>query len=168
VFVIREEQPGDEAPIRDVNRQAFGSDVEARLVDQLWDDGEVIESLVAVEEGQIVGYILFSDLPIETEHGLIPAVAMAPMAVSPEMQRQGIGSALVRRGLDICRERGKAVAVVVGHREYYQRFGFSADLAKQLQSPYAGESCMAVELIPGALDGVLGIVRYPRAFDVFS
>jgi putative acetyltransferase len=168
VFVIREEQPGDEAPIRDVNRQAFGGDAEAHLIERLREESMVSASLVAVRDGEIVGHILFSDLPIETEHGLIPAVSLAPVAVKPETQRQGIGSSLVRRGLDVCRERGRAVVVVVGHREYYPRFGFSSDLAKQLQSPYAGEYCMALELVPGALDGVLGIVRYPRAFDVFS
>jgi len=125
-------------------------------------------SLVAVEESNIVGHILFSDLLIETEHAVLHAVSLAPMAVIPQYQRRGIGSALVRRGLEVCRERGKSIAVVLGHPAYYPRFGFSAELAKNLRGPYSGDAWMAVELIPGALDGVKGTVRYPEAFEVFS
>jgi putative acetyltransferase len=128
----------------------------------------LIASLVAVQDGEIVGHILFSELPIEAETGVIAGLSLAPMAVSPKFQRLGIGSALVRKGLDVCKKRGKAVAVVVGHREYYPRFGFAPELAERLQSPYAGEHCMALELIPGTLDGVTGTLRYSRAFEMFS
>src|SRR5690606_7453426 len=102
---IRPESPADLEAIRQVNRLAFGEDDEANLVDALRDGGFVRFSLVAEQDGQIVGHILFSDLPIITTSGTVPALALAPMAVLPEFQRQGIGSELVRRGLDVCREQ---------------------------------------------------------------
>lgn len=161
---IREETVDDHDMIRDVNRRAFNAEVEARLVDRLRADGLVVASLVAVEAGTVVGHILFSDLPIDTDTGIIPAVALAPMAVVPDLQRRGIGSALVRRGLDLCRERGKTAVVVLGHPGFYPRFGFSADLARSLRAPYAGDAFMALELVPGALASRSGTVRYPEAF----
>jgi len=109
---------------------------------------------------------LFSELPIETGQGLIDAVSLAPLAVNPICQRQGIGSALVRQGLEHCRERGKPIVVVLGHPGYYPRFGFSAELAKKLHGPFSGEAWMALELRDGALDDVEGTVRYPEAFGV--
>ena len=135
---IREEEPDDYARIEAVNHTAFGGDLETKLVNQLRNDGLVIASLVALQDGQTVGHILFSDLSIDAEGRAVRAVSLAPMAVSPKFQRQGIGSALVRRGLALCRERGKSVVVVVGHPEYYPRFGFSSELAKRLQSPVFG------------------------------
>ena len=92
-------------------------------------------------------------------------LALAPMAVLPEFQHLGVGSELVRRGLDVCRERGHAVVVVVGHPRFYPRFGFSPALAARLASPFSGkESFMAAELVPDALDGVTGRVEYPPPF----
>jgi putative acetyltransferase len=162
---IRDETTADREAIREVNRRAFGGEAEAWLVDRLRDDGLVVASLVAVDAGSIVGHVLFSDLPIETPVGVVPAAALAPLAVVPERQRQGIGSALVRRGLGVCRERGRAAVVVLGHPGYYPRFGFAADLARSLRAPYAGEAFMALELEPGSLAGG-GIVRYPDAFSL--
>jgi putative acetyltransferase len=88
------------------------------------------------------------------------------MAVRPEWQRRGIGSVLVRAGLDLCRARGTAVVIVLGHPGYYPRFGFSTELALRIQCPFpgAGDAWMALELTPGALSGVTGTVRYPAAF----
>lgn len=168
MFIIREEQPGDYAQIEEVNRNAFGGDLEARLVDRLRNDGLVIVFLVAVQDGEIVGHILFSELAIDAEGRAVRAVSLAPMAVSPKFQRRGIGSALVQRGLELCRERGRTIVVVVGHPGYYPRFGFSSELAKPLRSSYSGDCWMAIELVPGALNGVCGTVRYPAAFDMFS
>lgn len=163
---IREETILDLDGIREVNRLAFGQETEGRLVDLLRAEGAVVASLVAVEGGVIVGHILFSELPIETERGTLAGVALAPMAVRPEWQRRGIGSALVQRGLEVCRERGRSVAVVLGHPDYYPRFGFTAALADRLAAPYSGDAFMAVELIPGVLDGLRGTVRYAEAFRV--
>jgi putative acetyltransferase len=165
-FVIRPEASADQEAIRHVNRLAFGQDAEARLVDALRDGGYVRVSLVAEQNGQVVGHVLFSDLPIVTNAGTVPALALAPMAVLPECQNQGIGSGLVRRGLEVCQEQGHRIVVVVGHPHFYQRFGFSSKLAAYLESPYSGrESFMAVELAPGALDGVMGRVQYPSPFE---
>ena len=166
--LIREETPADYDAVRELNRRVFTGDGEAQLVDRLRADAEAVASLVAIENGEIGGHILFSNLPIETAHGVIDAVSLAPMSVIPTFQRRGIGSALVREGLELCRARGRSIVVVLGHPQYYPRFGFSAELAKALRGPYSGDAWMALELIPGALDGIQGTVRYPKAFDVLS
>lgn len=168
MLLIRDEHPGDYDTIRKLNQLAFQGDQEARLVDDLRNDGAVVASLVAVEEDQIVGHVLFSDITIETEAGVLHALALAPMAVLPDHQRRGIGSALVRHGLELCRERGNSIVLVLGISRIYPRFGFSAELAKNLRGPYSGDAWMALELIPGALAGVRGTVRYSKAFEVFS
>ena len=167
MVVIREETPQDYDAIRELNKVAFQGNDEAGLVDRLRKDGAVVFSLVALEGDKIVGQIMFSDVAIETQTGVVPAASLAPVAVFPEFQRRGIGSALVRRGLEVCQERGKHIVVVLGHPEYYPRFGFSPELAKSLDSRYsaeAGDAWMAIELTPGALAGVKGTVRYPTAF----
>lgn len=166
-MLVREETPDDLDVIREVNRQAFGGEAEVKLIDQLRADGDVVLSLVAQIDGEVVGHILFSKLESETTGGIIKAVALAPMAVSPEFQERGIGTAMVERGLALCRERGYNVVVVLGHPAYYPRFGFSSEKAKVLRSPYSelGEAYMALELVPGALRGVSGSIRYAKAFD---
>ncbi len=166
--MIRPERPDDLEAIRSVNRLAFGGDGEARLVDRLRADGLAVASLVAEQGGELVGHILFSELPIRTASGSIPAVSLAPMAVRPGLQRQGIGSSLVRAGLEACRARGAKAALVLGHETYYPRFGFSAQLGRRVASPYSGPSWMALELEPGALDGVSGAVQYPAAFGILE
>jgi putative acetyltransferase len=164
-IIIRPESTADEDAIRHVNRLAFGQDEEARLVDALREGGFVRVSLVAEQEGQVVGHILFSDLPIITGDGTVAALALAPMAVLPELQRHGIGSSLVQWGLEACRQQGHRLVVVLGHSHFYPRFGFSSKLAAHLASPFSGgDSFMAVELVPGALDGVAGRVQYPPPF----
>ena len=162
--LIRAETRGDVDAVREVNRLAFGQDAEGRLVDRLRDEGYARVSLVAEVDGRIVGHILFSDLPIVTDGQVIPAVALAPMAVVLDHQRRGIGSALLRAGLEACREHDFRVAIVLGHRAFYPRFGFSSPLARQLKAPYSGEDFMAVELEPGAMAGAVGRVAYPPPF----
>jgi putative acetyltransferase len=167
-MILRPETPADCPAIFEVNRLAFGQEAEAALVDALRDGGFVTLSLVAEVQQQIVGHILFSRLPIHTESGLVEALALAPMAVLPARQRQGIGSALVQAGLQACREAGHSIVVVLGHASFYPRFGFSPHLAAPLTSPYGGgESWMALELSPGALTGVQGAVEYPPPFGAF-
>jgi len=165
-MLIREETPEDREVIRAVNRLAFGGDAEGNLIDRLRSDGDILLSLVAQVDGEVVGHILFSKLESETHGGKIKAAALAPMAVTPEFQGRGIGSALVERGLALCRERGYSVVVVLGHPDYYPRFGFNAAKGQLLESPYSGlgEAYMALELSPGALSGVSGKIRYPEAF----
>jgi len=161
---VRDEQSEDEAAIRIVHERAFGQPDEADLVDALRLGGYVKVSLVAEADGQVVGHILFTDLPIQTDAVVIPALALAPMGVLPEYQRQGLGSALIGSGLESCHDRGYQAVVVLGHPNYYPRFGFSAELARQIESPYAGEAFMATELVPGCLDGVKGRVTYAAPF----
>lgn len=163
---IRHETHANHDAIREVNRLAFGREDEARLVDALREGGYARVSLVAEEHSEVVGHILFSDLSIVTPHGIVEALALAPMVVLPSRQRQGIGSLLVREGLRVCREAGHRIVVVLGHPEFYPRFGFSAGLAERLRSPFSGPAFMAVELVPGALKGIEGEVRYPPPFGV--
>jgi putative acetyltransferase len=138
-------------------------------VDAHRDDGYLRVSLPAEAAGQVVGHILFSDLPIITEAGRVPALALAPLAVLPDGQNQGRADALVRRGLAVCRDQGQRIVVVLGHPHFYLRFGFSTKIAAHLAAPFSGrESFMALELVPGALDGVMGQVKYPPPFDRFS
>jgi putative acetyltransferase len=162
--VVREETLEDREAIREVNRQAFGREDEARLVDALRDGGYARLSLVAEEGGRVVGHILFSDLPIVRQAGTLHALALAPLAVLPERQRQWIGSRLVREGLRVSAVAGHRIVVVLGHADYYPRFGFSARLAERLTAPFSGPSFMALELVPGALAGITGEVRYPSPF----
>ena len=165
-ILIRPETEQDHEALRQVNRLAFGQQEEVRLVDALRAGGFVRLSLVAENNGQVVGHILFSELTIITQSGTVMALALAPMALLPDFQKKGIGSALVRRGLEICREQGQRIVVVLGHPNFYPRFGFSAKLAERLESPYGGRlSHMAAELIPGALDGVMGKVVYSPPFN---
>jgi putative acetyltransferase len=166
--IARLEAADDIAAIHAVNRDAFGGPDEAVLVDALRRDGLVIASLVADDNSAVVGHILFSRVFIHTATNRIPAVALAPMAVVPARQRRGIGSMLVRAGLERCRVLGEHIVLVVGHPAYYPRFGFSHALTGHLRSPYEGEAFMALELNPGALRGVTGEVRYPPAFAAVS
>ena len=165
--VIRLEVAVDYGSIRQVNRLAFGGEDEARLVNALRDGGYARISLVAEEDGLVVGHILFGDLLVVTTQGEVEALSLAPMAVLPSHQRRGIGSMLVREGLRACAEAGHRIVVVLGHPEFYPRFGFSATLVERLESPYSGPAFMAVELVPGALEGVEGTVRYPPPFGAF-
>jgi putative acetyltransferase len=168
MLLIRPEAPADHDAIRKVNRLAFGQKDEAKLVDALRDGGYARLSLVAEDEDRIIGHILFSDLPIHMPDGVVDGLALAPMAVIPSHQRQGIGTALVRRGLRLCKEQGHKIVMVVGHIGYYPRFGFSAKLAEPLACPYSGPALMALELLPGALNGVVGELRYPPPFQQFD
>jgi len=150
--------------IHSINEASFGRPDEANLVDSLRRDGVILASLVAELERGIVGHILFSRMSIETDGGSIPAAALAPIAVLPKHQRQGIGGRLIRYGLDLLRRRGEYIVIVLGHPDYYPRFGFSSGKARSLESPFRPDAFMAMELSPGALDGIRGKVRYPTAF----
>jgi putative acetyltransferase len=165
---IRREQPADFPAIRHVNDTAFsGSVEEGDIVEGLRAEGAVLLSLVAEVEGRVVAHILFSRMWIDTNDGeSIAAVALAPMAVLPEYQRNAIGGSLILSGLDVLRQAGERIVIVVGHPEYYPRFGFSPEKAQALESPFPPEAFMALELAPGALDGVRGKVRYPAAFGI--
>lgn len=167
MIIIRPEQPEDIAAIRRVNERAFDGQVEANLVDLLRQRGKVTLSLVAVHEGQVVGHILFSPVVIEAAEQPVAAVGLAPMAVLPEWQNQGVGSRLVRAGLDECRRLGHQAVIVLGHANYYPRFGFLPASRYHIRSEYdvPDEVFMAMELQPGALAGCAGTARYQPAFN---
>lgn len=160
---IRAEAPADVPAIREVHTQAFGQADEAQLVDRLREDGDFVASLVAERDRVIVGHVLFSRLRIVAPDREVAAAALAPVAVRPLFQRQGLGSTLIRAGLKRCRELGIKAVVVLGHPAYYPRFGFSAALAECLAAPYSGPAFMALELAPKCLAGG-GTVHYPAAF----
>ena len=168
MITVRPETTDDHTAIHDVNALAFGREIEAKLVEALRRLPDFIPelSLVAVEAGRVVGHILFSPMVIETKEGAVPALTLAPLAVRPEFQNQGIGSELVRDGLERCRRLGHEIVVVVGHPEYYPRFGFSPARARGLEAPFPvpDEAFLALELVPGALDGVAGTVKFPPPF----
>jgi putative acetyltransferase len=164
---VRLERSTDHEAIRQIHQLAFGSNAEADLVDALREQGFARVSLVAETDGQVVGHILFSDLRIVSSTGTVRALALAPLAVLPQRQRQGIGSQLIQVGCDQCRQAGHRIVIVVGDPDYYARFGFSAQAATMLQSKYAGEAFMALELVPGALKDVVGQVCYAAPFDAF-
>ena len=165
---VRPETAEDYDAIREVNALAFGREVEARLVENLRRLPDFIPelSLVGIEAGRVVGHILFSPMTIETKDGAVPALALAVLAVRPELQNQGVGSQLVRDGLERCRILRHRIVVVVGHPAYYPRFGFSPARAQGLEAPFPvpDEAFLALELVPGALDGVAGMVKYPPPF----
>lgn len=165
---IRREAERDIPAIREVNRGAFDREVEARLVDDLRSEGYARLSLVAEEGGRIVGHIMFSEAVIRTGRGEVAALALGPVAVTPERQGQGIGSALVREGLDQCAQTLYRSVFLLGIPGYYPRFGFSADLAGNLSSSYSGEAFMALELVPGALAGATGVFEFAPPFEAVS
>jgi putative acetyltransferase len=150
--------------VRAVNVAAFGGEAEADLVERLHDDGDALCGLVAEGEGRVVGHILFSRLPIETKDGVVPAAALAPLAVAPAWQGQGFGAALVRAGLEGCRERHVVAVVVLGDPGYYGRFGFRAEAARGLRTPWSGPNLMGLELVAGGLPEE-GVARYAAAFE---
>jgi putative acetyltransferase len=161
-FILREETPADPAAVRRVVSAAFGREAESDLVDRLRSDGDAAIALVAVEEGRIVGHILFSPMGAPFR-----ALALAPVAVLPERQRQGIGSALIQAGLDRATGAGWEGVFVLGEPAFYGRFGFEAGLAGGFQSPYAGPYLMA-RALPGPLPALSGRIDYAPAFAALS
>jgi putative acetyltransferase len=165
MLLIRPEQP-EAAAIRQVNEQAFGRPDEANLVDTLRRHGKAVLSLVGVERDRIVGHIFFSPVTIESDHHRISAVGLAPMAVVPKRQRRGIGSRLVRAGLDGCRNAGYTYVVVLGQPTYYPRFGFVPARQYGITSEYKvpDEAFMVLAWHGGMLRHRGGLARYEPEF----
>ena len=162
---VRQEVPCDVPAIREVYEAVPDMSAEADLVDALRDAGAHVVSLVAVQDGRVVGHILFTPVQIEAAPQGVAVLGLAPLAVRPDRQAQGIGSQLVEAGLAACAARAAAV-IVLGHPSFYARFGFAqADrfgLVCEFDAP--PEAFMAIELLPGALADCRGIVTYHRAF----
>jgi putative acetyltransferase len=170
---VRLEQPGDEPGVRETNELAFGAPLEAGLVDALRQSAQAeasalqerFLSYIATLDGRVVGHILFT--PVTLEPPVDRRIAgLAPLAVRPEYQRSGIGGQLIRSGLEECRRSGYSAVVVLGHPEYYPRFGFvRADtFGLTCEFPSPPEAFMAMELEAGALSGISGLVRYLPQF----
>ena len=166
MLIVRAEAPEDSPSVRRVNELAFDGAVEANLVDALRESGAAHVSLVAEEDGRVVGHILFSPVTVESAGGVWGATGLAPMAVLPERQGRGVGSALVREGLKECRRLGHDIVFVLGHADYYPRFGFrpAGPLGLTCEFPSPEEFFMVAELRPGALAGRTGLVRYRPEF----
>jgi len=164
--MIRREIPEDIEAIRHVNEEAFGGKEEADIVDALRKRSATVLSLVATDEGRVIGHILFSPVIIESESSSFGAVALAPMSVLPEYQGKGIGSELVRAGLDECRAVGHELVILVGHADYYPRFGFVPARERSIECEFEvpDEAWMLLELREGALGGRKGTVRFQTEF----
>lgn len=163
--VIRHETDADIAGIRSVVQAAFGRPGEAGLVDALRRAGALALSSVAAIGEQIVGHVAFSPITIG---GRRPALALAPLAVAPDWQRQGIGSALVRCGLDACRRAGHEIVIVLGAPAFYGRFGFMPASEAGIECPFPAPpgAFMVLELSPGAARGCRGMVHYRSEFEL--
>ena len=161
---VRFEQPGDIEKIREVNLQAFETETEANLVDALRNTDVELISLVAEENGEVIGHILFS--PVALAGGL-RIMGLAPMAVLPDRQSKGVGTKLVNAGLQACEDAGYEAVVVLGHAGYYPRFGFVPSVNFGIKSEYdvPPELFMVKELRKGALKGAAGTVKYHPAFN---
>jgi putative acetyltransferase len=165
MLIIRSEQPQDVAGIRHVHSTAFDSTVETDIVDALRQQAQPFVSLIAVEGDDIIGHIAFSPVTL-VSHPDVPIAGLAPMAVRPSRQRGGIGSSLVRAGLDECARLGFVAVVVLGHAEYYPRFGFVPASTLGLSSEFdvPDDVFMALELQRGTLGPRRGVIRYHPAF----
>ena len=166
--VIRERTAADDEAIRRLNDLAFDGTFESTLVEELRASMLDAVELVAIEDGRVIGHILFSALTVMMDDEAIPTLALAPMSVHPEHRRSGVGSGLVQAGLVLAARREWQAVIVLGHPDYYPRFGFSAELASGLDAPFEGDAFMALELVDGALDGDDGLVVYPPAFRLVS
>lgn len=166
---IISETEEDIAAIREVVTAGFGRTNEADLVEVIRNSPNFIPelSLVAKENGEVLGHILFSPVVIETQGGDVQAMALAPLCVTPTHQRQGIGAQLVQAGLTKCRELNHNIIIVLGEPHYYQRFGFQTASKFGIQAPFTvpDEAFMVLELKPSALNNISGIVGYPEYFN---
>ena len=167
MLVIRPETPEDSADIRKVNEAAFGSSIEADIVEKLRSRQAYALSLIATDRDLVIGHILFSPVTIESGNTSFGALGLGPMAILPSYQRKEIGSQLVRAGLQECRLLGHEIVVVLGHPDYYPRFGFVPASTHGIRCEYdvPDEVFMALELRKGALSEGSGVVKYQPEFN---
>ncbi|UCE20801.1 MAG: N-acetyltransferase [Candidatus Aminicenantes bacterium] len=166
---IREETENDYPKTRGVNDLAFGQGDEGRLIEKLRQTEKFIPelSLVAELNDEIIGHILFYPVPIRSATSTFYSLSLAPMAVTPMYQRIGIGSRLVKEGLDVAKKLGHKSVIVVGHPEYYPRFGFKPASQWKIKVSFdvPDEAFLALELVNGELEGKSGTLEFPEEFN---
>jgi len=165
---IRIESQEDIHQVYLLNEQAFEQPAEANIVDKLRLSCPEYLSLVAEDDQKIVGHILFTPVVLEHSHGNIQGMGLAPMAVSPDRQKQGIGSRLVEKGLEILKSQNCPFVIVLGHPEYYPRFGFERASKYGLVSQWEGvpdEAFMVIVMDKTALEGFSGVAKYRIEFN---
>ncbi|MEW8276504.1 MAG: N-acetyltransferase [Candidatus Thiodiazotropha taylori] len=163
---IRKEEAKDREAIHQLNSVAFDIGPEAMLVDKLRMACEDSLSFVAVEEGAVIGHILFT--PASMEDSSAAGMGLAPMAVLPSHQGKGIGSRLVRYGLDYLRDAGCPFVIVLGHPDYYPRFGFELASKYQIHSQWEGvpdDAFMIAVFDQEVIPRHGGVARYRGEFD---
>lgn len=164
---IRQEEKKDFEQIYTVNKLAFNQETESKLVDKIRKSENFISklSLVAIFNEKIIGHILFSKIKIAGEH-IFETLALAPMAVTPEFQKQGVGKMLIITGLKKAKELGFDSVIVLGYPEYYSKFGFERASKWNIKCPFEvpDEAFMAIELIEKSLLNKAGTVIYPKEF----
>jgi len=163
---IRPFTASDAATVFELHRRAFdGRTEESRIVQRLHDADKAVVSLVAVVDDRLVGHVLFSPVTVADHGATIELAGLAPVGVRPETQGEGVGSALIERGLADCRTAGVDAVVVLGDPGYYSRFGFQRADEYGLDNEYGADNGFMIKpLHDGALDDVTGLVRYQPEF----
>ena len=161
---IRIENTEDEKTIFAVNAAAFKTDAEARLVNMLRADDDLQYSFIAEESGKLSGHIALSPMDMSGCGDTLKALGLGPVAVWPDIQRSGVGSALINHALEQARLDGWQMIFLLGNPAYYCRFGFSADTAKPFASPYAGPYWQALWLDESVEKPQSGKAEYAPAF----
>jgi len=171
MIAIRSENPKDYDVIYEINKQAFNGEIEAKLINTIRNSNNFIPdlSLVALKDKKIVGHILLSQAKIKNKEAEKPILILAPIAVLPEFQRQGIGSLLVKTGLEKCKNLNHNIIVLVGYPDFFSRFGFLPARNKGLEPSLKGdipdEAFMVCELEKDVLKRIKGLVEFPSYFE---
>ncbi|NIF04408.1 N-acetyltransferase [Chryseobacterium sp. Tr-659] len=175
-MLIRKEEEKDHQKVFQLTEEAFreieySDHQEQFLVEKLRQSDAFIPELSLVaetEDGEIAGHILFTKITIEGDGESFPSLALAPVSVKPEFQSQGIGGKLIREGHLIAKDLGYGSVILIGHENYYPRFGYEKTSNFGISFPFdiPEENGMAVELVKDGLKNIKGVVKYPKEFGI--